>query len=145
MRYGIGTICLFVALLTLPGCVASTPTAGTIAERLQAEDPDVRIQAAVEAGNSDDRKVVPLLVDRLSDTNSDVRFYAGMALEKIAGQDVSKKMGWVSYSPADQRNKAIKRWRQWVRKHYGDKNAPTTESAAPTADSTPQPATTEPS
>jgi hypothetical protein len=131
MRHGICITCSSILLLSLLGCEASTPTVGTIAQRLQAEDPSVRIQAAVEAGNSDDKKVVPLLVDRLSDTDSDVRFYAGMALEKIVGQDLSKEMGWVSYDPADERDKAVTRWRQWVRKHYGQTTSP--------------PATTEPS
>jgi hypothetical protein len=131
MRYGICIICSFVLLAGLLGCEASTPKVGTIAQRLQAEDPAVRIQAAVEAGNTGDKKVVPLLVDRLTDGNDDVRFYAGMALEKILGQDVSKDMGWVSYEPADKRDKAVTRWRQWVRKQYGQ--------------TTSQPATTEPS
>lgn len=131
MRYGICILCSLAGWLSLPGCQATTPTVGTIAERLQAEDPDVRIQAAVEAGNTGDKKVVPLLVDRLTDADGDVRFYAGMALEKLLGQDVSREMGWVSYDPADERSKAVKRWRQWVRKHYGQ--------------TTSQPATTEPS
>jgi hypothetical protein len=131
MRYGICITCSFLLLVSLLGCEASTPKVGTIAQRLQAEDPAVRIQAAVEAGNTSDKNVVPLLVDRLTDTDSDVRFYAGMALEKILGQDVSRDMGWVSYDPADERNKAVTRWRQWVRKQHGE--------------ATSQPVTTEPS
>ncbi|MBN1554483.1 MAG: HEAT repeat domain-containing protein [Phycisphaerae bacterium] len=138
MRYGICTICLWIVLSGFLGCAASTPTVGTVAQRLQAEDPAVRIQAAVEAGNTGDKKVVPLLVDRLTDTDSDVRFYAGMALEKIVGREVSKHMGWVSYDPPEQRNKAVMRWRTWVRKHYGK------ATSQPGGEATSQP-TTEPS
>lgn len=131
MRHGIRITCSFVLLLILAGCEATTPKVGTVARRLQAEDPAVRIQAAVEAGNTGDKEVVPLLVDRLTDTDSDVRFYAGMALEKILGQELSQQMGWVSYDPADQRNQAVTRWRRWVKEQYGQ--------------ATSQPATTEPS
>lgn len=144
MRYGICITCSFVLGFAILGCQAITPKVGTIAQRLQAEDPDVRIQAAVEAGNMGDKKVVPLLVDRLTDCNSDVRFYAGMALEKILGQDVSKEMGWVSYDSADERDKAVTRWRQWVRKHYGQTASPEEEATSPEREATSQP-TTEPS
>ncbi|MBN1943261.1 MAG: HEAT repeat domain-containing protein [Phycisphaerae bacterium] len=131
MRREMGKIGLLVFLAGLLGCEASTPVTGTIAQRLQAEDPDVRIQAAVEAGNTSDKDVIPLLVDRLSDTDRDVRFYAGQALERLVGSDVYKELGWVSYDPPERREKSVMRWRRWVRKHHGQ--------------TTTQPATTEPS
>ena len=48
----IGPIGMGLGLLAggMVGCVAETPETGTLYERLQNEDPDVRIQAAVQAG-----------------------------------------------------------------------------------------------
>ncbi len=117
MRYRAGTICVLFLAAGMLGCQASTPVAGTLAERLQSEDPAVRIQAAVEAGNARDKNVLPLLVDRLSDTDQDVRFFAGMALEKIVGAEVAQAIGWRFYDPPERRDQAIQRWRQWIREH----------------------------
>jgi hypothetical protein len=133
-RYPAMLACLSFATWMI-GCVASTPKTGTLYERLQDKDPAVRIQAAVEAGNQQDRKTVPLLVDRLSDAYSDVRLYSGLALERIVGQKVYREMGWRSYDPPEARDKAIRRWRQWVEKEHG------TPASKP---ATTQPATTQP-
>lgn len=140
MRIGIGIVCGTI-LAGLAGCQASTPVVGTLAERLQAEDPDVRIQAAVEAANTGEMSVVPLLVDRLSDSDREVRFYAGLALRKLAGEDVYRKMGWSSYDPPEQRRRAVRRWRRWVREHFGDRRAAASQPATmpTTAATTTQP------
>jgi hypothetical protein len=102
-------LCLLAGLAALGGCGGPTVAAG-----LQSEDPSQRINSAVEAGQSRDANAAPLLVDRLSDSDSDVRFYAILALRKITGTD----MGYSFYDPPDQREAAIARWRQWL----GQKN-----------------------
>jgi hypothetical protein len=104
------TLCLLAGLLALGGCASqSSITAG-----LQSEDPTQRINSAVQAGESKDTNAVPLLVDRLSDADSDVRFYAALSLARITGTD----MGYHYYDPPEQREQAIARWRQWL----GQKN-----------------------
>ncbi|MCK5114040.1 MAG: HEAT repeat domain-containing protein [Phycisphaerae bacterium] len=103
---------LAVVGVMVAGCVASTPTAGTIYQRLQNEDPAVRVAAVVEAGNTKNEKTVPLLIDRLSDTESDVRMFSGIALRKITGQN----FGWLSWDSRIKRDEAIRRWRQWAKK-----------------------------
>jgi hypothetical protein len=98
--------------VVVAGCVASTPTAGTIYQRLQSEDPAVRSEAIVEAGKTKNAKTVPLLIDRLSDTQPDIRMFAGVALRKITGKD----FGWQSWDSRTDRDQAIRRWRQWAKK-----------------------------
>ncbi len=99
-------------IVVVGGCVASTPTGGTIYQRLQNEDPAVRNDAILEAGNTKNTKTVPLLIDRLSDTESDTRMFAGIALRKITGKD----FGWQSWDSRTDRDKAIRRWRKWAKK-----------------------------
>ena len=110
------TVLVFILLVTgvviwVGGCVASTPEAGTIYQRLQNEDPAVRSEAIVQAGKTKNTRTVPLLIDRLSDTESDVRMLAGIALRKITGKD----FGWRSWNSRTDRDNAIRRWRQWVK------------------------------
>ena len=99
-------------IVVLVGCVASTPEAGTVYQRLQNEDPAVRGAAILEAGNTKNAKTVPLLIERLSDTESDIRIFAGIALRKITGKD----FGWRSWDSRIDRDNAIGRWRQWAKK-----------------------------
>ncbi len=117
----IGPIGMGLGLLAggMVGCVAETLQTGTLYERLQNEDPAVRIQAAVQAGNEKDSQAVPLLVDRLSDTESEVQLFAGMALEKITGGKLYDAMGWKFYDSPQKQSEAIGKWRGWVKKKYG--------------------------
>jgi len=108
------TVAVFILVVigvVVAGCVASTPKIGTIYQRLQNEDPAVRGAAILEAGNTKNTKTIPLLIDRLSDTESDVRMFAGIALRKITGKD----FGWQSWDSRIDRDKAIRRWRQWAK------------------------------
>jgi hypothetical protein len=108
------TVTVFILVVigvVVAGCVASTPKTGTIYQRLQNEDPAVRCDAILEAGNTKNAKTIPLLIDRLSDTESDVRMFSGIALRKITGKD----FGWQSWDPRIKRDKAIRRWRQWAK------------------------------
>lgn len=103
------------------GCTASTPTGGTLQQRLQDENPSVRIDAIVQAAEQNDRTVLPLLVDRLNDSQRDVRFFAGLALEQMLGPQRWKRFGWVSWDPPAQREQAIEKLRNWLeRQRAGD-------------------------
>jgi hypothetical protein len=93
-------------------CAPNATDAG-LYQRLVAEDPSVRLTAIVEAGERKDRRAVPLLVERLGDSDSDVRLVANVALEKITGMT----MGYECYEPEAKRQAAIERWRWWLREN----------------------------
>jgi hypothetical protein len=114
-----------LALCFCAGC-PSTAAPRDLVRLLQDEDPAVRAQAAVGAGESGDRKTLPLLIDRLSDEEVDVRLMADAALRKIAGDQVANEMGWRAYDPPEVRTKAQQRWRQWL---AGQGAAPAAASA----------------
>lgn len=75
---------------------------------LQHEDPSVRIEAIHRAGQVRNTGAVPFLVDRLTDSQVDVRFFTIIALEKITG----KTMGYRYYDPPGKRIEAVQRWRE---------------------------------
>jgi len=102
------------------GCIASTPTDGNVYSRLQAEDPAVRIQAAIQAGQDSDKKAIPLLVSCLDDNEPDVRMFAGMALKRIVGDKIYDELGWKFYLSRPERNAAVQSWRQWAAKNCGN-------------------------
>lgn len=106
---------LGIAIATCSGCTAGIQTQGTVEQRLQAEDPAVRIVALKDAVRQNDTHAAPLIIDRLSDSESDVRFFAGIALTKLTGED----FGWRAWDPPQQRQEAQNRWRQWAREQYG--------------------------
>jgi len=93
----------------LPSCAGGGPT---LYQRLQDEDPKVRLAAVVEAGQAKDRKALALLVERLSDSEKDVRFYTIIALERITGQTLDYRF----YDSPEAREQAVGRWRQYVSK-----------------------------
>jgi HEAT repeat protein len=97
-------IVLSVCLLT--GCNGQ----GDIVEDFQNEDPKVRISAIRRAGSEKLESSVPYLVDRLSDSEADVRMFAIVALEKITGET----HGYRHYDDSASRNEAIDRWRRWL-------------------------------
>jgi len=82
---------------------------------LQHDDPDVRIKAITRAGNTKSTCAVPFLVDRLTDSQKDVRFFAIGALQRITG----RTMGWRYYGRPAERARAVQKWRQWLREEYG--------------------------
>jgi len=110
------TVACFLLASILCGCAASN---SALYRRLQSEDPDQRIRAAVRAAKSDDEKAVPYLVDRLEDSEEEVRFAAYMALKQITG----KTMGWRYYEPPERRAEAVRRWRQWLTETRGKEPA----------------------
>lgn len=79
-------------------------------ERLQHEDPAVRIKAVLDAGRWKDAKALPYLVDRLTDSEAEVRFLAVLALRRITGVE----HGYLYYKSALERAEAVGRWRAWL-------------------------------
>ncbi len=79
-------------------------------EGLQSEDPAVRIEAVAGAGETKDPKAVPYLVDRLTDSESEVRMFAAIALEKITGLT----HGYRHFDPPARRAEAVAAWREWL-------------------------------
>ncbi len=122
---------IFLAGLALAagmaGCVASTPQGGTLYQRLQSEDPAVRIDAIIQAGNRKDTKAIALLVDRLDDVLPDVRLFASISLRKITGKD----FGWRHYDPPGLRDQAIGRWRKWVSKQHAKRASTSAPASGP--------------
>ncbi|GAH79313.1 unnamed protein product [marine sediment metagenome] len=109
-------IALAGALLACLACVGcdGRPPSGSLYVRLQDDDPTVRIGAIMESAEKRDDKAMPYLVDRLDDSESDVRFFAYLALKELAG-DVCDSMQWRYYDPPAKRAEALKRWRAWLR------------------------------
>lgn len=105
-----------VGLCLLGGCY---PTGTDLYMQLQDEDPSVRNQAIVRAGQLKDQKAIPFLVDRLTDSQEDCRLFAILALDRITG----RTMGYNYYEPADKRAEAVRRWRQWMETGRSDKTA----------------------
>ncbi len=103
----LGTVIGLLMLCISAGC---SLTGADLYAALQDEDPSVRIQAVHTAGKTQDPKAVPYLVDRLTDSESDVRFYAIGALKRSTGET----MGYNYYEPAAKRAEAVQRWRQWL-------------------------------
>jgi len=99
----------FVATaVMLPGC---SPPGETLYERLQDENPTVRVRAVIQAGQAKDPKAVPYLIDRLSDSERDVQFYAFLSLEKITGHTTDHRY----YDSPQDRAAAEQQWRQWLK------------------------------
>ena len=97
-------------LLPLAGCMRLAEDQGTLYERIQAKAAAVRLRACVEAGQTGNREAMPLLVDRLSDVDADVRMFAHMALKQISGKDFD----WKPWDTEAARGHAVDRWRAWL-------------------------------
>ena len=92
-------------LALLAGCQQS------IERGLQSEDPVQRIEACLRAARQGDRRVVPLLIERLEDSSADVRFYAIRAIEAITG----RRYDYRYYAgPAERRAAAERLRREWL-------------------------------
>ncbi len=87
--------------------------------RLQAEDPGVRMEAVLEAGRRGDPKAAAYLVDRLTDAETEIRFAAIVALQKITGQTFDYEY----YAPPSEREAAAERWRRWLRQRQAEAEA----------------------
>ena len=102
VRWGwLGWVLCAAALLG--GCARPA----TLAQRIQDNDPKVRIASIQEAVELKDKQVVPLLVDRLLDQDRSVRFFASGALKEITGED----HGYDYRADQWSRRQAVARWR----------------------------------
>lgn len=100
-------------VLALSGCDSA---GGDLYQRLQHEDPSVRIEAMRQAADAKDMAAAPYIVEQLNDSDADVRMFAVMSLEKMTG----RRLGYEHYAPAGQREEAVERWRQWLREHAAE-------------------------
>lgn len=113
---------LFIALLPI-GCNSGD---GSLYEGLQSEDPAVRLDAVARAGELKDPKAVAYLVDRLTDSESEIRMFAAIALEKITGQT----HGYRHFDPPVRRAEAVAAWREWLKDNHRKYPAPATQNQA---------------
>ena len=79
--------------------------------------PDVDLAAVHRAGRERISEAAPYLVDRLSDSEEEVRMFAVLALEKITGQ-ARESHEYRYYHPAARREKAVDWWRQRIREWH---------------------------
>jgi hypothetical protein len=99
-------------LLTAPiacfsvGCVGR----GDIARDFENEDPQVRIDAIRRAGSGKLRSATPYLIDRLSDSEAEVRMFAITALKEITGLT----HGYRHFDNAETRMQSVAKWRKWL-------------------------------
>jgi len=108
MRYFVILHVLFITASTcfIVGCGKSCD----LASGFQNEDPKVRISAIRRAGRDKDQSATPYLVDRLSDSEAEVRMFSIIALKEITGLT----NGYRHYDPTVSRDKAIEKWRVWL-------------------------------
>ena len=133
MRNGLLTLTALLAWAA--GCEPSGRTAAPFAapgeaslyERLQADDPAVRVEAVVDASRSGDAKALPYLVDRLGDSELEVRFAAIHALKRQAGTT----FGYEPYAATVRRAAAMRRWRQWLAERTGAASQPAGAASRP--------------
>lgn len=128
-RSFISILCVVCCCLA-GGCnlPSDQPGAGqTLYDRLQHLDPQVRLEAIVEASRSRDPKALPYLVDRLSDPETEVRFAAIEALKLQSGT----AFGYVPYGASARQQGSIARWRQWLAERTGAPASPASLATQP--------------
>jgi hypothetical protein len=86
---------------------------------LQDEDPAVRLEGIRLAAKTDDATALSYLVDRLTDSEADVRFFAILTLENLADLPTDRRLGYHYYDPPGRRSEAVKRWREWLAEKSG--------------------------
>lgn len=102
-------LCLFAAV-GLTGC---EPIQGDAYRDFEDDDPAARLAAITKAGRTRDDQAIPYLVDRLTDSEPEVCFFAIIALRKITG----RTFGYRYYQPRRLRAEAVRKWRRWVKEH----------------------------
>lgn len=96
-------LALIAVVVGLCGCADLGAQKG-----IQSAEPGQRILAIRAAGEARDQSAVPLLIDRLSDEDVAVRFYAILALDRITGT----RMGYDYGGTLASRREAMARWRE---------------------------------
>lgn len=100
--------CLLLAPWPWGGCAPSA--GGSFYSNIQSDDPQLRVEAIVEARGVKDPNMLPYLVDRLTDSESDVRLFTAAALKEITG----RSMGYEIYESPQRRAQEQQQWRQWL-------------------------------
>lgn len=95
------------ALVVATGCTSGVG----YRSQLQSEDPKQRAVGCKRAGQSGERAAIPLLVDRLEDTDRGVRMFADIALRTATNKD----FGWRESDTPAARAEAVRRWRDYAR------------------------------
>ncbi len=99
--------CVLPALLwpLLGGCAGPQ-------KNLSSQFPLERARAIVASSDRGDKDAVPKLVELLDDLDPAVRMYSIVALQRLTGQTY----GYAYYAPPAERERAIERWREALRK-----------------------------
>ncbi|MBT3200966.1 MAG: hypothetical protein HN350_13770 [Phycisphaerales bacterium] len=114
-------VTLYILFITASTCfIVGCDKPGDIASGFQNEDPKVRISAIRRAGQEKDQSATPYLVDRLSDSEAEVRMFSIIALKEITGLT----NGYRYYDPVVARDKAIEKWRLWLAADNNVRSAP---------------------
>jgi hypothetical protein len=121
-----GGITLTIGLCLLAACNLGR-SRPTYPQAFQSEDPADRVWAAKTAAERHDRNALPLLVERLEDEDDAVRLFAIVALERLTGT----RLGYQYYDPPAQRERAVRRWRHYLRQQ--PPRGATTRTAGPVA------------
>lgn len=114
MRVAINTIrCLQLAVASWIGAAVLVSGCGppktAYPAALNSERPDERIAAIRHAGETRDRSVTGILIDRLEDDDEAVRLFAILALERLTGT----RLGYDYHGPELERRRAVERWRRY--------------------------------
>ena len=96
-------------LISLPGGCAQPQPAPVLSD-LESPILDTKVRAIKWAGDNRLESAVPLLVDRLQEQDTSVRFFAICALKKITGTDLD----YDYKANAQQRAEAIQKWRAFL-------------------------------
>ncbi len=78
--------------------------------KIESTAPLTRARAVGLGARKTDAKVLPALIERLSDPDPVVRLAANQELIRRTGRD----FGYVSWASAEERSGAIARWRDWL-------------------------------
>ncbi len=98
------------SLAALMGCSAtSDPATGDLELDLRHRDPRVRMEASYQAAAAGRMDLMGALIENLEDRDESVRFFAGIALKRMTGQD----FGYRSFGNLAARKSAIEKWRRW--------------------------------
>lgn len=96
-------------LLCLPAAVVGCAEP-SVYTKLQSDAPADRIGGIVQAARENRTDALPYLVDRLSDTEPEVRLFAAVALRRMTGES----FGYRHYAAEAERDRAVVAWRDWL-------------------------------
>ena len=105
MNWKLGIMVLAIGLVS--GCYSPDRPS------LSSDCAPTAIPAIKEAADQDNRKAIPRLVQDLNDHDPAIRFAAISALNRITGDD----FGYRYYDDESDRQPAIARWREWMKRH----------------------------